>query len=694
MKRTKPSLGFIFSILCLIALVLGILILSMVSFMSLRRISYTQIEAMMQENMRHIQEGVVGYLDRHRDILKETEVGIAALLALGATDERTMGYLIKTAALLPDISFLYYTSNVPWTEPGGYAVFSPEWTPPADWDNTQRPWFIQSKKAQGKIAYTDPYVDVATDKLVIALSKNLYDINGVDIGALSEEVTAEFLGNIVNANAFTDEQQTFLITQDGRFITNPNEKAVMAQNFFTEQGLERYRHSVVSNSSFSALDEEVFIASFHIPETDWFLVSTIPTTAIFAGANHTLLRIISIGIALFISAILAFLFCTRIIVKPFRSLTAFSARIAGGDFSGTVSDYGTAEASALSAGFNTINERISALVKNIASSFAWMRTHGTKLERIIDQSTAAAAEILHSIYDVERRIKEEAGMVGKTVAQIDDKILALHTLIKDQSVQIDSSWAAIETMIAHNQDMKDQITALNAQIVRLIDSSKAEQRHIAQSTQAVQQIGVDSAHLAQMNRIIGTVADETNLLAMNAAIEAAHAGESGKGFAVVAGEIKKLAETATAQAKNSSSALTQIQTRIAEITAVSSRIVESYTQTNDLIVKSNAVVNSVKAVIREQSDRSQQVLQRLKDIQTITEQVKTESVEIKAAVDLSQQIAGKLAAMSEAIQQRVGEVVRNTEQVFAASQKAHSSVAENAKGLDALDEAIQRFKVR
>ena len=87
-----------------------------------------------------------------------------------------------------------------------------------------------------------------------------------------------------------------------------------------------------------------------------------------------------------------------------------------------------------------------------------MRTHGIELEHVIDQSSGAAAEILQAIHDVDRHIKEEAAMVDKTVAQIDDKILSLYTLIQNQSAKINSSSTAIEAMIEHRR-WKFRLTA-------------------------------------------------------------------------------------------------------------------------------------------------------------------------------------------------------------------------------------------
>jgi methyl-accepting chemotaxis protein len=594
----------------------------------------------------------------------------------------------------PDFWHIYATNNLVWNKPGGYVVYGNGGMPNDSWDNTTRNWFVGAKQNPRKAAYAEPYIAESNGQLTTAISTNVYDEHGTDLGVISGNVSITFLDGMLKENISIPEQEMFFLNKEGLFISHSNPDAVLKENFFNEFDWESQRKNILESPNFSLMDKEWFIVSVQIPEVDWILISLIPKAVIFAEVQRFLFSMTLISIILFVVTASISLILTYILVKPLRNLTAFSTVIAEGDFSGTVPEYATAEAAGLSHGFNLINEHISALVKNIVSSFEKMRTHGTELKQVIAQSSSAAEEIVHAIHEVDQRVKEEAGMVDKTVAQIDDKILALNTLIQKQVAQISSSSSAIEAMIAHNQDMEAQVIDLNAQILRLIDSSKAEHSHIAQSTQAVRQIGEDSVNLAQMNQIISNVAAETNLLAMNAAIEAAHAGELGKGFAVVAGEIRKLAETSTTQSKSSGGTLTQIQKRITEITAASSRIEKAYAQTNELILKSNEVVSKIKSVIEEQSVRSEQVLKNLKEIEAITGQVKTEAEYIKVEADMSRQMSAELSEMSEVIQKQVSDVVRSTERVFAASQEAHGSVEENGKGLDALNKAIQRFTVR
>ncbi|MDR0558090.1 MAG: hypothetical protein LBG43_09575 [Treponema sp.] len=104
-----------------------------------RSVSYAGIERTTKENAFHIRDSVTGMLNQYTELLHATAEGVAFLLHDGASTDAVMRpYLKQTAAILPDISFLYYTSNIRRAEPGGYAAIHLEWIPPSDRDNTAR----------------------------------------------------------------------------------------------------------------------------------------------------------------------------------------------------------------------------------------------------------------------------------------------------------------------------------------------------------------------------------------------------------------------------------------------------------------------------------------------------------------------------------------------------------------------------
>ncbi|MDR2797654.1 MAG: HAMP domain-containing protein, partial [Treponema sp.] len=369
MHRNKPSCITLFTLISLSISVLITASLSAVFFLNLRKSSYTQLEANIQENMAHIQDTVLSLFKDHEQLVNFTAMGLMVYLNQeGIEPDVIQAYFKKVSDTIPDIALLYYTNNMVWNRAGGYSVFYPEWTPQADWNNTQRDWFINAKQARGAVAYTNPYVDAVTGKIAITLSAMVQDETGQDRGVIAQDVLVTSLETIINQGAPIAHKQMFLITKTGLFITHPDEQYIMQQDYFATLGLESYRNQILSQDSFSTLDERVFIHSATIPGANWILVSTIPTTVVFADVQRLLIQTFIFCLVLFILAAGILVVFTRKVLSPLRDMESFSGVIAAGDFSGTVPDYGTGEISRLAEGFNTINEQISGLVKNITAS--------------------------------------------------------------------------------------------------------------------------------------------------------------------------------------------------------------------------------------------------------------------------------------------------------------------------------------
>ncbi|MCL2010081.1 MAG: ATP-binding protein [Synergistaceae bacterium] len=288
-QKTKHRLSFVgrLTSFCVVLILLCAVSVTVTFFRKSHFISYGYVEMSINESNFHLRDSVLAYLREHENLLLSIKVGASHFMSQNPIDlENLRRYLEDVSHVLDDVSTLYCVTNEVWNQPGGYAVFSRPWDIPRDWNNTERLWFTAAKKAQGGVAYSNPYIDVITGDVVLNMSTNIYDKNGKDIGVVSESIAIETLNSMLRGAALLEGQQVFLIDAGGVFVAHPDKDMIALGNFFHETGLEKYRNEILSADPFSATDKGMAVYSSPIAAAGWFVVSVIPTEQIFSFVNN------------------------------------------------------------------------------------------------------------------------------------------------------------------------------------------------------------------------------------------------------------------------------------------------------------------------------------------------------------------------------------------------------------------------
>jgi len=232
-----------------------------------------------------------------------------------------------------------------------------------------------------------------------------------------------------------------------------------------------------------------------------------------------------------------------------------------------------------------------------------------------------------------------------------------------------------------------------ANISRLTESSQSGKTQVEKIANAITDVAKDSQSLLEVSSLIQGIASQTNLLAMNAAIEAAHAGEFGKGFAVVADEVRKLAETSSAQTKTITAMLKKITASIQEITAYSDNVVSTFMLMEDEVKTVGTHEATILNAMKEQNEGGRQILEAISSLNTITQNVHQNSEEMLTG---SQQVLEETKNMNHITQEitnGMNEMASGSKQISVAVEQVNQLSVENTVSIENLSKEVQKFKV-
>lgn len=320
---------------------------------------------------------------------------------------------------------------------------------------------------------------------------------------------------------------------------------------------------------------------------------------------------------------------------------------------------------------------------------------GIELRENAHESDGVAQKLSESMNIMREKSVGQSGSIEEVsgaVEQIAGNINSLDSLIIDQASSVTEASASIEQMVSNIGSINNSMNIMASQFGDLANTAREGRGRQEETAQKIAEIAENSRALQEANKVIAGIAAQTNLLAMNAAIEAAHAGDAGQGFAVVANEIRALAENASKNSKKINTVLGSVHKGISSVVDSSIASKNSFNDLAEKIGSTDALVQEFKMAIGEQQDGAQQILEALKQMNDITTQVQSGSSEMNRGnetilreVSLLKESASEIAKSILVMSAGISDVEKEARKVSSMAERTNETIGK-------LDEAVGSFK--
>ena len=564
------------------------------------------------------------------------------------------------------------------------------------YDPRQRPWYKQAVEANGDIVITPVYI--ATDNTpVVAMAKAIKDGNGALLGCVGVDINLTDLTSFINDIRIGNTGYCMLIQDDGMILAAANHSAFISKNLSDVDAAFAKITQKKEGSVFITLDgknRKAYI--FPLSELGWKLVIFVEQNEILS-LFYALVRImVLIGLVMFVFYFTLAIFASRALQRYFARLETLLGKIAAGDLTDRIKVKRNDEIGRLMTHLNMATEHSHTMLAALREEADKMTAIGSDLSSNMEETAAAVKQISSNATTVKEKALMQAAGVTETAAtgeQIQGKLSLLVKGITRQSESITQSSALI-TSTAENMLRINKILSQNDELIKTVyGQMKAGTDGARAANEFVKKIAERSEALLEASQVIQNIASQTNLLAMNAAIEAAHAGESGKGFAVVADEIRKLAEESNMQGKQIGAVIKESTEIIAQVSEAGIQAEKTFTDVYGLISNISEKEDSIVNLMREQEENGAQVLSAIETINKVTKDVSSASVEM---LEGGKQITAemqKLAEITRETTDSMTEIASGAEQITDAIEEVVSIAEQNKTSIEHLAEEVGKFKI-
>ncbi|WP_026179739.1 methyl-accepting chemotaxis protein [Hahella ganghwensis] len=592
-----------------------------------------ETEKQLQTSLNEVGKAVAGNISNWMNSKLDT-VKAVAKRAASETDRDALVAIADQGAAFKEMADVYMG-----LESGEFLINDPDYNLPAGYDPRKRPWYINAKQ-QNRGIFTEPYVDASSNALVITAAM---PFSGSNRGVAGGDLFLNVIAELVNSINFFDLGYAFLVSQDGKILVHPEQDLVDQSLSDVFDGARVSMKQELTDVTVKGEDALVgFVPIEGVESVNWNLAIVVDKDKAYASLysfRNSALVFAIVGVAIVIGLMTLLL---NNLMKPVVKLADTMQDIAQGegDLTQRLDVHGNDEFAKLASGFNGFVSKVQDLVADIKNSVQSMASSVDEMNQFASdtseavsmqrQETEMVATAVNEMSAAAREIAQNAQQAAEAAQKADEESLNVQTVVDD----------AIKSIAQLSEQIGEASEVINA-------------------------LEGDVNSIVSVLSVIRGIAEQTNLLALNAAIEAARAGEAGRGFAVVADEVRALASKTQESTE-------EIQAMITRLQDGSNRAVSSMEQSR---------ANGESAVSKAQSagESLTVITNSIGTISTMNTQIASASEEQTA---VTEDISRSVTSIADASEQ----TARGTEQTAQTSHEL-SELGEH------LRDQVERFKV-
>lgn len=504
------------------------------------------------------------------------------------------------------------------------------------YDYPNQDWYLTGKNTKDKVAWTDPYYDAVTNVAMITACVPLHNVQGNFMGLITGDLDFVTLQQLIRDIQLNIKADVYLLNKEGVYLANPDQDKVMKVKITEESNKSLSEAAKVIFNGQEGMftyskdgSRRVYYAP--IPGFGWTLAIDVSETDLFLPLKALLNRMLIIFVLAILVIGTVLIFYSRYIVNNIKLVNQFAESIVQGDLSKTITVRSKDEFGQMTGNLNTMINNLKGIIEGVVNSSQQIAASAEELTASADEGSRSTDQITGSIQEVSEGVQQKLEGVDSTAKSA--QLITEHMNTITQDIQLVTTGSLTTSEKAENG---------NEVVRKAVDEIQEISDKVAEAAEVVNNLGIKSGEIGEIVALITNIAAQTNLLALNAAIEAARAGEQGRGFAVVADEVRKLAE-------QSSGAAGKISELVSEIQRETTKAVKSMNDGTAAVQDGITMVNmageafqDIRQGVNDFSKQAQAVADVVKNVVANTEAIVASMMEV---ANIPKEIAGSLESV-------------------------------------------------